>query len=151
MCLKIIPAVSLQQRSPRRPIVDRTPWKAGRESAIGRVLLERAPIHILDAETDPEYRMIEMQSVGRYHSILGVPLMREGVLIGALLLSRRSVRPFTDRQIIAIENTRLLKELRESQILAPNLELRWRMLKRRGPFEPTPGVLCCWVQDSNTT
>src|SRR5262249_51148678 len=38
-----------------KDIVERTPWKAGRESAIGRVLLERAPIHVLDASTDPEY------------------------------------------------------------------------------------------------
>jgi len=58
-----------------KDIVERTPWKAGRESAIGRVLLERATIHILDAETDPEYRMIEMQKIGSYHSILGVPLV----------------------------------------------------------------------------
>ena len=57
-----------------KDLVDRTPWKAGGVSAIGRVLLERAPIHILDAETDPEYRMIEMQKIGRYHSILGIPL-----------------------------------------------------------------------------
>src|SRR3974377_737387 len=73
-----------------KDIVERTPWKAGRESAIGRVLLERAPIHILDAETDSDKRINEMQSVGKYHTILGVPLMREGVLIGALLLARRS-------------------------------------------------------------
>ncbi len=48
-----------------KDIVERTPWKAGRESAIGRVLLERAPIHVLDAGTDPEYRMVEMQKIGR--------------------------------------------------------------------------------------
>jgi hypothetical protein len=42
--------------------------------AIGRVLLERAPIHVLDAGTDPEYRMVETQQIGAYHSILGVPL-----------------------------------------------------------------------------
>jgi signal transduction histidine kinase len=101
-----------------KDLVDRTPWKAGRVSAIGRVLLERAPIHILDAETDPEYRMIEMQKIGRYHSILGIPLLREQTLIGVLVLARRAVRPFTDRQIdlvttfadqavIAIENVRL--------------------------------------------
>src|SRR5262249_57896875 len=52
-----------------KDIVERTPWKAGRESAIGRVLLERAPIHVLDASTDPEYRMVEMQIIGSYHSI----------------------------------------------------------------------------------
>jgi signal transduction histidine kinase len=107
-----------------KDLLERTPWKAGRVSAIGRVLLERAPIHILDAETDPEYRMIEMQKVGRYHSILGVPLLRERTLIGVLVLARCSVRPFTDRQIelvtsfadqavIAIENVRLFEDVRE--------------------------------------
>jgi GAF domain-containing protein len=52
-----------------KDLVERTPWKAGRESAIGRVLLERAPIHIPDAATDPEYRMVELQKVGVYHAI----------------------------------------------------------------------------------
>jgi GAF domain-containing protein len=82
-----------------KDMVERTPWKAGRESAIGRVLLERAPIHVLDAGTDPEYRMVEMQKIGRYHSVLGVPLLREGTPTGVLVLARRSVRQFTDRQI----------------------------------------------------
>ncbi|HEX9276580.1 MAG TPA: GAF domain-containing protein, partial [Casimicrobiaceae bacterium] len=105
-----------------KDIVERTPWKAGRESAIGRVLLERAPIHIVDAGTDPEYRMIEHQKIGGYHSILGVPLLREGTPIGVLVLARHTVRPFTDRQIellttfadqavIAIENVRLFDDV----------------------------------------
>jgi signal transduction histidine kinase len=104
--------------------VDRTRWKAGRESAIGRVLLERAPIHIVDVDTDPEYRMVEMRKAGEYHSVLGVPLLREGTLIGVLVLARCSVRPFTDKQIelvttfadqavIAIENVRLFDEIQD--------------------------------------
>jgi signal transduction histidine kinase len=104
--------------------VERTPWKAGRESAIGRVLLERAPIHIPDAATDPEYRMIEHQHVGGYHAILGVPMLREGALIGVLVLARRSIGPFIERQIelvrtfadqavIAIENVRLFDEIQD--------------------------------------
>jgi signal transduction histidine kinase len=107
-----------------KDIVERTPWKAGRESAIGRVLLERAPIHVLDAGTDPEYRMVEMQKIGGYRSILGAPLLREGMPTGVLVLARRSVRAFTDRQIelvtnfasqavIAIENVRLFDEIQE--------------------------------------
>jgi len=104
--------------------MERVPRKAGRESAISRVLLERAPIHILDAATDPEYRMVEHQKIGGYHSILGVPLMREGTTIGVLMLARRYVRPFTDKQIellttfadqavIAIENVRLFDEIQD--------------------------------------
>src|SRR6266516_4695534 len=117
-----------------KEIMERTPWKAARESAIGRVLLERAPIHILDVETDPEYRMVEVQKIGRYHSVFGVPLMREGTLIGALVLARGVVRPFTDRQIelvatfadqavIAIENARLFNEVRaRTEALAQSVE-----------------------------
>jgi two-component system NtrC family sensor kinase len=67
-----------------KDILERTHWKAGRESAIGRVLLERAAIHILDVEADPEYRMVEIQKIGGYRSILGVPLLREGTLIGVI-------------------------------------------------------------------
>ena len=107
-----------------KDLVDLTPWKAGRESAIGRVLLERAPIHIVDVATDPEYRMVEIQKAGRYHSVFGVPLQREGTLIGVLILARREVRPFTDKQIelvqtfadqavIAIDNVRLFDEIQE--------------------------------------
>ncbi len=107
-----------------KDIVERTPWKAGRESAIGRVLLERAPIHVLDAGTDPEYRMVELQKIGAYHTILGVPLLREGMPTGVLVLARRSVRAFTERQIelvtnfasqavIAIENVRLFDEIQD--------------------------------------
>ena len=107
-----------------KDLVDRTPWKAGRESAIGRVLLERAPIHIVDVATDPEYRMVEIQKAGGYHSVFGVPLQREGTLIGVLILARREVRPFTDKQIelvqtfadqavIAIDNVRLFDEIQD--------------------------------------
>jgi len=107
-----------------KDIVERTPWKGGRESAIGRVLLERGPVHVLDAGTDPEYRMVEMQKIGGYHSILGVPLLREGMPTGVLVLARRTVRAFTHRQIelvtnfasqavIAIENVRLFDEIQD--------------------------------------
>ena len=73
-----------------KDLLGRTRWKAGRESALGRVLLERAPSHILDATSDPEYRMSDLQKIGGYRSILGVPLMREGMPIGVLVLGRNS-------------------------------------------------------------
>jgi two-component system NtrC family sensor kinase len=62
--------------------LERTPFKAGRESVIGRALLERAVVHILDTQTDPEYKLRTAQKLGGYRSVLGVPLMRQGKPIG---------------------------------------------------------------------
>jgi len=104
--------------------MERTPLKPGRGSAIGRALLERATVHILDVETEPDYQLTEAQKLGGMHTMLSVPLMREGTPIGVFALARRSVRPFTERQIelvtvfadqavIAIENVRLFDEIQD--------------------------------------
>jgi signal transduction histidine kinase/CheY-like chemotaxis protein len=97
---------------------------AGRGTMTGRVALERAPVQIPDVLADPEFTWFEAQKLGNYRTLLGVPLLREGILIGVLGLAHEMVRPFTDKQIalietfadqavIAIENVRLFDEIQD--------------------------------------
>ena len=97
-----------------------TPRKPGRETLIGRTALERAVVHIPDALTDPEYTATELQRIGGYRTMLGVPLFRGETVAGVFVLTRNEVRPFSDHEIalvhafadqavVAVENARLLK------------------------------------------
>jgi signal transduction histidine kinase len=100
------------------------PVERGRGTATGRALLERRAIHIADVLADPDYTWAEAQSLGGYRTVLGVPMVREGVPMGVLTLTRSEVRPFTEKQIelvstfadqaaIAIENVRLFDEIQD--------------------------------------
>jgi GAF domain-containing protein/two-component sensor histidine kinase len=100
------------------------PVKPERGSMNGRTLLEGKVVHIPDVLADPDYTFVDAQRLGRYRTLLGVPMMREGKPIGVLTLTRLQVRPFTDKQIellstfadqaaIAIENVRLFDEIQD--------------------------------------
>ena len=100
------------------------PIEPERGSASGRALLEGRVIHIPDVNADPEYTWVETQRRGDYRTILCVPMLRESIPIGVLILTRSEARPFTDKQIelvttfadqaaIAIENVRLFDEIQD--------------------------------------
>jgi PAS domain S-box-containing protein len=95
-----------------------------RHSLSGRTVLDRAVVHIPDILADPEYTWAGPQKFGEYRTMLGVPLMREGLPIGVLAMTRDKPRPFTpaqielistfaDQAVIAIETLRLFNEVQE--------------------------------------
>jgi class 3 adenylate cyclase len=105
-----------------RAIVRGRRYRPGRDTLVGRTILEGAPVQIDDALTDPEYKFVEAQQAAGFRSILGMPLMREGFPIGIISVWRRAVRPFSDREIrilttfadqavVAVENVRLVRAL----------------------------------------
>jgi signal transduction histidine kinase/DNA-binding response OmpR family regulator len=103
--------------------MERNPIPPGRHTNAGRAALERRTFHNHDVLADPEYRY-GAERVDPYRTVLAIPMLRAGELLGVITIYRHEVRPFTDSHIalmetfadqaaIAIENARLLGELQE--------------------------------------
>jgi signal transduction histidine kinase len=114
--------------------IHNTPVQMDRSSIAGRALVEARIVQIADVKADADYTFSPALDSGDFRTALGVPMLREGVPIGALSLTRKDVRPFTDKQIelattfadqaaIAIANVRLFDQVQgRTRELAASLE-----------------------------
>jgi signal transduction histidine kinase len=104
-----------------REFVGRNPISPGRYSASARAALERRTVHIPDVQSDPEFTYAA-RDVDLVRTLLAVPLLRGGDLLGTITIYKLEVKPFTENQIalletfadqavIAIENTGLFEEV----------------------------------------
>ena len=124
-----------------------------RNTLIGRTALEAKTIHIPDVLEDAEYTWAESVRLGGYRTMLGVPLMREGVPVGVFSLTRQQVRLFTEKQIelvttfadqavIAIENVRLFDEVQaRTRELSEALEQQTATSEVLSVISSSPGEL----------
>src|SRR5262245_62134603 len=115
--------VAFNASEEHKKFVEQHPFPPGRTNASARAALERRTIHIPDVHADPEYTY-GVKDVDVVRTVLAVPILKGDDLLGVMLIYHPEVKPFTDKQIalvetfadqaaIAIENFRLLDELRQ--------------------------------------
>ena len=136
-----------------RDWMERQPIAVGRGTLVGRTAFEARMVHIPDVLADPEYTLTEAIKLGKFRSMLGIPLLREGSPIGVIALTQSTVRPFTDKQIelvktfadqavIAIENVRLFDEVQaRTRDVSESLEQQTATAEVLKVISSSPGEL----------
>ena len=131
------------------------PFAPEKDTAFGRAILEAATVHIPDIEAVPASSdaVQHWRQIGGYRTVLAVPLMREGGVVGAVVLTRSTVSPFSDKQIelvetfadqavIAIENVRLFDEVQaRTRELSATLEQQTATAEVLQVISSSPGEL----------
>jgi GAF domain-containing protein len=105
-------------------LIEANPIKIDRGTVSGRAAVEGRVVHVSDVLADPDFTRHDVQKIAGFRAALGVPLLREGKVVGVIFLSRTKPQQFTDKQVelvttfadqavIAIENVRLFDEVQE--------------------------------------
>jgi GAF domain-containing protein len=133
--------------------LDQHPLAIDRGNIVGRVVLEGTIVQVVDVRSDPDFTSILASQLSDTRTILGVPMLRQGVPVGVLVLTRDTVEPFTENQIalvttfadqavIAIENVRLFEaEQKRTQELSDALEQQTATADVLGVISSSPGEL----------
>src|SRR5262249_58149849 len=88
---------------PNKAFMEQHPIPPGRGSVVGRAILAGAAVQVFDVLIDPEYELTEAARIGGIRTVLAVPLIREGIPIGVIVLQRKAVCPFAARQIEVVQ------------------------------------------------
>src|SRR5262249_1727349 len=124
-----------------------------RGSITGRTILEAKAVHVSDVLADPEYALGDVQRIGCYRAALGVPLLRDGNVVGVIFLARtvpqafnakqiELATTFADQAVIAIENVRLFDEVQaRTRELAESLEQQTATSEVLRVISSSPGEL----------
>ena len=137
----------------QREHLERYSPKPGRGSVFGRTIVEGCTVHIPDVSADPEWERADQPRVTGIRAAVGVPLLREGVIVGILVVIRTEPRAFSQKQIelletfadqavIAIENVRLFEEVQQrTRELSVSLEQQTATSEVLSAISTSPGKL----------